>query len=402
MNNKISLEAQEVKALISIIKKDFINLYRILYELDPVEAEKFQNLNHHYFDKAHCKSEKCDSDHHHHEHSGHKHDHDHEAVMKEFFIPEKELSFTQKLLYDMYKDYKFEQILPEILDDLGKKFNNIKQGGVRDKLGWDEKAEEFVLIKVLSEGFTKAIVNKLRKEMQRDQLVESKQPMLLATPQSWYEKFPKIKLDFLNADIIKNLFEQGYIIKPNFVEETGFTSALDNEVKYFYHEGRFEESVISERKTRNDKILTFGFTDVDPRSSKALYHLCRILTALPFEFNLKASIYAQVSEVFQLSYFSENSSFQEVHYDSSFKEKLDNGKKISALYVFSENSKARPKLVIHQKDSSEVLEEKELEVGGLCLLKSRIIPYALKDIPAKTFILRYWINGPADTANQSM
>jgi len=406
------LEVQEVKKLISIIKKDFINLYRILYELDPVEAEKFQNLNHYYFDKAHCKSEKCDKDHHHdhdhshshkhEEHSGHKHDHDHEAVMKEFFIPENELSFTQKLLYDLYKDYKFEQILPEILNELGKKFNNIKQGGIRDKLGWDEKAEEFVLIKVLSEGLTKEIVNRLRKEMQRDQLVESKQPMLLATPQSWYEKFPKIKLDFLTSDIIKTLFDQGYVIKSNFVDEVGYTSALDNEVKYFYHEGRFEEPVVSESKTRNDKLLTFSFTDVDPKSSRALYHLCRSLTAFPFEMNLKASIYSQVSEVFQLSYFSENESFQHVHYDSSFKEKFDNGKKISALYVFSENSKAKLKLVIHKKESTEVLEERDLEVGSVCLLKSRVIPYALKDIPAKTFILRYWVNGPADSANQTM
>lgn len=414
MNNKITLDSTDTSKLISILKKKFINLYRILYEVDPREADKFQSLNHYYFDQSHCKTGKCTEthdDHHshqhsHHEkhHSEHKHDHNHDEVMTQFFIPEKELTFTQKLLYDMHKDYKLQQILPDILDDFAKKFENIKQGGIKDNLAWDDQAEEFVLTKVLAEGLTKALASCLRKEIQRDQHVESKQPLLLATPQSWYEKFPKIKLDFLTPDLIKSLFDKGFAICPNFVPEIGFPRVLDHEVKYFYHEGRFEEPTLSEAKTRNDKILSFSLTHIDPNTSKNLYHICRILTSLPFELNLKASIYAQVSEGFQLSYFNEENGFQGVHYDSSFKQKYDNGKKLSALYLFSEKSdyQAKPKLILHKPESTDVLEEIPLNIGSLYLLKSRVIPYSLKDIPNGMFILRYWVNGPVDQTNFNM
>jgi len=408
--NKIPLSANDSSNLVTILKKNFINLYRILYELDPREADKFQSLNHHYFDKSQCKSDHCNDEHNHsdkhsHDHqSSHKHGQcDHEEVMKQFYIPEKELTFTMKLLYDLYKDYKFQEVLPEILDDFSKRFENVKQGGIRDNLGWDEQAEQFVLSKVLSEGLTKAIANYIRKEIQKDQRVESKQPMLLATPQSWYEKFPKIKLEFLDPSIIKSIFDKGFAIQKNFVPELGFVSALDNEVKYFYHEGRFESVVTAEENIRNDRMLSFSFTDIDPKTSKTLYHLCRILTAIPFELNLKASIYAQVSEGFQLSYYKEDNGFHGIHYDSSFQEKFDSGKKISALYIFSEKQeKTKPKLTLHKRDSTDVLEEVELEMGTLFLIKSRVVPYSLSNISQGTFILRYWVNGPADHINKTM
>jgi len=401
MNNKIPLSPNDSSNLVSILKKNFINLYRILYELDPREADKFQSLNHHYFEKSHHKAGQCHEEHNH----AHKHDHchDHETVMHQFFIPENELTFTQKLLYDLYKDYKLQEILPDILNDFAKKFDNIKQGGIKDNLGWDEQAEQFVLTKVLSEGLTKAIANHIRKEIQKDQRVESKQPMLLATPQSWYEKFPKIKLDFLDPSIIKSIFDKGFAIQKEFVPELGFSAGLDNEVKYFYHEGRFESVPSTEQKTRNDKILSFSFSDIDPKTSKKLYYLCRTLTAFPFELNLKASIYSQVSESFQLSYFSEEEGFHGIHYDSSFQEKFDSGKKISILFIFSEKEgKLKPKLTIHKRDSTEVLEDVELEIGTLCLIKSRVVPYSLSNIPEGTFILRYWVNGPADNINKTM
>ncbi len=408
MNSKISLDTTESKKLLSTLKANFINLYRILYELDPKEADQFQALNHHYYDKFHCKQH--GNDHHDHEHSHstqHKssgHCHDHEKVMKEFYIPEKELSFAQKALYEFNKEYKLIEILPSILDDLGKKFENIKQGGIKDNLEWDDKTEEFVLNKVLTEGIIKAFVSLIKKEIQRDQRVESKQPLLLATPQSWYEKFPKIKLDFLDSDTIKSLFDKGFAIKRNFIPENNFVEALAHEVKYFYHEGRFEEVSTNEEKTRNDRLLTFSFTDIDPKTSKGLYYVSRMLTALPFEFNLKASIYTQVSELFQLSYFHEEKGFQEIHYDSSFQEKFDNGKKISVLYIFSDKeiAKEKPKLTVYAKESREVLEEISLKSGSLYLIKSRVLPYSLSDIPRGTFILRYWVNGPTDNINKTM
>ena len=401
MSTLTPVNLNESSILITTIRKNFVNLYRILHEVDPRESDKFQSLNHHYFEKSHNHSQ-CKDKHHEHEHHNHgnkkEHNHDHDLVMKEFYIPEKEMTFTQQILYIMVKDYKFKEILPEIIEDLSKKFENIKLGGIKDKLKWDDEAEKFVLTKVLSEGIHKALVTRLRKEIQRDQHVESKQPLLLATPQSWYEKFPKVKLDFLSPDNIKDLFDKGYAIKKTFIDIIGFPVNLCNEVKYFYHEGRFESVTASEAETRSDRILPFQFTDLDPQSSKNLYHISRNLTSLPFELNLKANIYAQVSEGFQLSYFNKEDGFHKVHFDSSFVEKLDSGKKISALYIFSDkqNVKGSAKFAIHDEKSTEITEETDFEIGTLILIKSRSIPYSLSNIPDGTFILKYWINGPTD------
>jgi hypothetical protein len=83
MQSNYSLNEKESELLLKIIKKNFINLFKILHELDPKEGEIFQKNNHYYLEQDH------DHD--------HAHDQNHSAcsieLVKKFYIPEDKMTY---------------------------------------------------------------------------------------------------------------------------------------------------------------------------------------------------------------------------------------------------------------------------------------------------------------------
>jgi len=376
MEKKKSLSETEYKELIAILKDNFINLYRILLEVDPKEGDLFQKQNQYYHDKIDGAHHNC------------------KDTMNKFFIPESEMTYCQKILYEMTKDYKLKETLPPILDELYKKYQNIKKGGIKDNLEWNKETEKFVLTQVLTQGIVHMFAKEMRSQLTKENFVDSKQPLLLATPNAWYEKFPKIKLDFLLPDSIKSLIERGFAIQKKFIEESDFPKMLHNEVIYFYHEGRFEAP--KDEQSRNDRTLSFSLQSLDEKSVKHLYKICVICSALPFELNLKANIICQVSETFQLSYYK-TQGFHKAHFDSSFDSSKDNGNKISVIYLISNSSNGKADIKLFEENDINKFEQVEIKSGDILLLKSRVRAYEINNITEGSFLLRYWVNGPSDT-----
>ncbi len=102
--------------------------------------------------------------------------------------------------------------MPTALNTIALKYKNIKDSGVKDKLKWDEETERFVMKQTMEAGMSSLLIAEVRKNSRKEDYIDSKQPLLLATPNSWYEKWPKIKLEFLLSDTMKSLFEKGYAV----------------------------------------------------------------------------------------------------------------------------------------------------------------------------------------------
>lgn len=385
MNSFYTLKESEQNTLFLILRHLFTNIYKILSELDPKEAEIFQTNNHYYHEQE----------------NSHDHNHDHkgcsEELLKYMFIPRDKMTFFQKDLDDMLKTYNFKDYIPSFLEDLSKKFFNIKKNGIKDKLDWNDEAEKFVINQVSSQGVNHLLLSELRKKARKDDYIDSKQPLLLATPNSWYEKYPKIKLDFIKSDTIKEFFSKGYSVQ-DFSNSYDLHSNLFTETIYFYHEGRFEAPSQQEQDVRNDRLLNFSFSMLESRSTPSLYELCKCLVAIPFELNSKANLIAQASESFQLSYFKKNG-FHKVHFDSAFEKERDTGRKISIIYMFNEEKNKTSKVNLFNS-KKESIAELVISSCQLLMIKSRVHSYEITDIAPNSFILRYWVNGPSDESNQ--
>jgi len=142
---QFKLDTNETESVIRIIKDKFLNIYLILYTLDPQESENFEKRNEYFLEK-HNKE---------HNHSEEHKDHNccgEDLLKSKFYIPEKELTFKEKILYEMTRDYKMKAYLPELLNFLSDRFFNIKMknGVVAD--GWNKEAQSYVLKEVMKEG----------------------------------------------------------------------------------------------------------------------------------------------------------------------------------------------------------------------------------------------------------
>jgi len=278
---------------------------------------------------------------------------------------------------------------------------------------WDAQTEQFVIKEVLREGCVVEMIKIVKEKIQEEQSCDSRQPLLLATPNVWKEKYPKLKLDFLEGDVIRDLVNNNYAYKPNYIDELDFDKLLVDEISYFEHEGRLDSIQGAEALIRNDKVTWVNLHDIKAEKSRKLYHLIQIFNALPFELNLKANLYTQISEVIQLSAFPKGEeALHKLHMDSAFEKKLDTGRKFSVLYFCFKNDDGkslpvmRLKRKVLEKEKGEWEEEvKELSVGSnsLVILKSRLIGYEIQAPEnVKLFVVRYWIHGPGDLTNFTM
>jgi hypothetical protein len=115
---------------------------------------------------------------------------------------------------------------------------------------------------------------------------------LYATPHSWRQRHPDIPLEFLPPLALQNLAEARHTIIQNFIANRDFSSRLYSELCYLERDSRFDEPSVQESKLRTDRILWTGLADIDRSSFPQLYFVCHILSAIPYELNVKTQLCA--------------------------------------------------------------------------------------------------------------
>ena len=64
--------------------------------------------------------------------------------------------------------------------------------------------------------------------------------MLLATPQSWEQQHPDIKLDFLPSEALAAIDKLNYAVIKGFINNRDFSRKLYKEVNYLEMDGKFD------------------------------------------------------------------------------------------------------------------------------------------------------------------
>ncbi|CAK78632.1 unnamed protein product (macronuclear) [Paramecium tetraurelia] len=358
--------------LVKIFRKYFLNAYKLIFSLDQKQADRFKEKNTYYYTQQH---KDC-----HHEHK----DDDRNCCGSFFakvYIPEKERSALEQIVFEQLSKNNIRAKLPQILDYLQQRFNSIKKSGKKDNLQWDVETEVYILNEVLREGLQFYFLKEIRLEMQKEQYIDSKQQMLVATPQTWINKYPKIELNFLSADFMYDLMNTGWSVMNKFINNNDYCHALFKELDFLERDGRFEE--VQTELQRDDKTFWLTLSQMDKDSFKNLYFISHILSALPYELNSKnKDLLVQISESYQISFFGGKDKKHKKHFDSSFDKKADTGKKFTFLYVVN------PVTI-------EIEEQKiTLQPDNIVGLMSRKIPYALQSNDGRAFLIRYFIDGP--------
>jgi len=110
----------------------------------------------------------------------------------------------------MKKSYKMKEYLNDLLNDVGKKFFNIKRSGVKDGMVWSQETEQYLVKEVLKEGVKRYFLTIIQKKLQKSHKSDSTMAGLHATPHSWKQRYPKHELNTLDSNVISKLNVQGY------------------------------------------------------------------------------------------------------------------------------------------------------------------------------------------------
>ncbi|KAM3142275.1 hypothetical protein pb186bvf_005684 [Paramecium bursaria] len=376
------LTEEQTKQLVKIFRKYFLNAYKMIFMIDQKQADNFKDRNIYYYEQQH-------------QNHNHKHDHNHDqksgccgTFFAKIYIPYKEQTPLEKIVHESFSKFNVKENMPKLLKYCSDRFMNIKKGGEKDKLVWDTEAEVYILNEVLREGLQLYFQKEIKKQMQTEHVIDSKQQLLLATPQTWTSKHPKIPLEFLSGPFIESLMKKGHGQMNPFIKNKDFTRALFKELDYLERDGRFEDQ-IQESGIRQDKTLWVTLSQIEKESFKNIYFIAHILSALPYELNSKAQILAQISEAYQFSYFNKQRTQHKMHYDSSFEKNLDTGKKVTILYACLEDEHSQNRVIV---DGVEYVLEQDIMIG----LMSRKVPYEVIGDGSKFFLVRYWIDGPSN------
>lgn len=270
-----TLEIGNAKNLVKIIKNSFLNIHDIIRRFDLDEAAKFLDKNSH-FQKEHDKKHP-----HSHKHGGKGHSGCSHAHTGTIFIPKEHRSQKEQTLYELTQRWKIQLDMPEILEYLSARFNNIKQQGIKD---WNSEAESFVLQEVLKTGVNQFYHTKLVRELAKKTKNFSTEHMLVANPTQFENMFPDFELVSIPREVISVMFnrkntkhwtEQKEIENDNFeglvFKIDKFVSKLDDfdilkkEMFYLETDGRFEKR-IEQMIEKEEKHLWINFGQIEQES----------------------------------------------------------------------------------------------------------------------------------------
>ena len=391
---KVLMPKDELKRLKNVLKQ-YRNVYKTLYLINPTSAEEFLQKQEAYFKikewpEAHFK---------HHPNC--------EKMFKQntkIYIPKDKMNTYEKLLFEIYESFFTPDNLNKLLLYLEEKFDKIIKKGQSQGMILQEKEENDLTHKILLEGVPFYMSNLLRQKMKDFENSISEQPALIANPLSIKDKN---MINFLSGENIKDLVTGLYcVINRNIYERKDIEPyEMYNQFKYMYDEGLFEEKPNME--TRTDFIFNFHINYFKESKFKIVTNLTEAIYSLPYELNMKnPEFQLQINDYIQTSFFRPNYSEIKSTMDSSLD--YDTGKKLTFLLVLFPNEISLKdryiEIFLTEKNKSndengkKHLIKLDKPLSGV-IFKTRRISYEIKKRNIPFILITFYLHGPKDPKN---
>lgn len=384
----------ELKRLKNVLKQ-YRNVYKTLYLINPTSAEEFLQKQEAYF-----KIKEWSETH-------FKYHPNCEKIFKQntkIYIPKDKMNTYEKLLYEIYESFFTPDNLNKLLLYLEEKFDKIIKKGQSQGMILQEKEENDLTHKILLEGVPFYMSNLLRQKMKDFENSISEQPALIANPLSIKDKN---MINFLSGENIKDLVTGLYcVINRNIYERKDIEPyEMYNQFKYMYDEGLFEEKPNME--TRTDFIFNFHINYFKESKFKIVTNLTEAIYSLPYELNMKnPEFQLQINDYIQTSFFRPNYSEIKSTMDSSLD--YDTGKKLTFLLVLFPNEISLKdryiEIFLTEKNKSndengkKHLIKLDKPLSGV-IFKTRRISYEIKKRNIPFILITFYLHGPKDPKN---
>ena len=391
---KVLMPKDELKRLKNVLKQ-YRNVYKTLYLINPTSAEEFLQKQEAYF-----KIKEWSETH-------FKYHPNCEKIFKQntkIYIPKDKMNTYEKLLYEIYESFFTPDNLNKLLLYLEEKFDKIIKKGQSQGMILQEKEENDLTHKILLEGVPFYMSNLLRQKMKDFENSISEQPALIANPLSIKDKN---MINFLSGENIKDLVTGLYcVINRNIYERKDIEPyEMYNQFKYMYDEGLFEEKPNME--TRTDFIFNFHINYFKESKFKIVTNLTEAIYSLPYELNMKnPEFQLQINDYIQTSFFRPNYSEIKSTMDSSLD--YDTGKKLTFLLVLFPNEVSLKdryiEIFLTEKNKSndengkKHLIKLDKPLSGV-IFKTRRISYEIKKRNIPFILITFYLHGPKDPKN---
>jgi hypothetical protein len=391
---KVLMPKDELKRLKNVLKQ-YRNVYKTLYLINPTSAEEFLQKQEAYF-----KIKEWSETH-------FKYHPNCEKIFKQntkIYIPKDKMNTYEKLLFEIYESFFTPDNLNKLLLYLEEKFDKIIKKGQSQGMILQEKEENDLTHKILLEGVPFYMSNLLRQKMKDFENSISEQPALIANPLSIKDKN---MINFLSGENIKDLVTGLYcVINRNIYERKDIEPyEMYNQFKYMYDEGLFEEKPNME--TRTDFIFNFHINYFKESKFKIVTNLTEAIYSLPYELNMKnPEFQLQINDYIQTSFFRPNYSEIKSTMDSSLD--YDTGKKLTFLLVLFPNEISLKdryiEIFLTEKNKSndengkKHLIKLDKPLSGV-IFKTRRISYEIKKRNIPFILITFYLHGPKDPKN---
>ena len=391
---KVLMPKDELKRLKNVLKQ-YRNVYKTLYLINPTSAEEFLQKQEAYF-----KIKEWSETH-------FKYHPNCEKIFKQntkIYIPKDKMNTYEKLLFEIYESFFTPDNLNKLLLYLEEKFDKIIKKGQSQGMILQEKEENDLTHKILLEGVPFYMSNLLRQKMKDFENSISEQPALIANPLSIKDKN---MINFLSGENIKDLVTGLYcVINRNIYERKDIEPyEMYNQFKYMYDEGLFEEKPNME--TRTDFIFNFHINYFKESKFKIVTNLTEAINSLPYELNMKnPEFQLQINDYIQASFFRPNYSEIKSTMDSSLD--YDTGKKLTFLLVLFPNEISLKdryiEIFLTEKNKSndengkKHLIKLDKPLSGV-IFKTRRISYEIKKRNIPFILITFYLHGPKDPKN---
>ena len=391
---KVLMPKDELKRLKNVLKQ-YRNVYKTLYLINPTSAEEFLQKQEAYF-----KIKEWSETH-------FKYHPNCEKIFKQntkIYIPKDKMNTYEKLLFEIYESFFTPDNLNKLLLYLEEKFDKIIKKGQSQGMILQEKEENDLTHKILLEGVPFYMSNLLRQKMKDFENSISEQPALIANPLSIKDKN---MINFLSGENIKDLVTGLYcVINRNIYERKDIEPyEMYNQFKYMYDEGLFEEKPNME--TRTDFIFNFHINYFKESKFKIVTNLTEAINSLPYELNMKnPEFQLQINDYIQASFFRPNYSEIKSTMDSSLD--YDTGKKLTFLLVLFPNEISLKdryiEIFLTEKNKSndengkKHLIKLDKPLSGV-IFKTRRISYEIKKRNIPFILITFYLHGPKEPKN---
>ncbi len=377
------------------VLKQYRNIYKALYLINPTIAEEFLKKQNAFFNKKEWSE-------------NHLKLHPHcEKVFKEntkIYIPKDKMNTYEKKIYEIYDSFFTPTNLNNLLLFLEEKYSKILEKGKSQGMTLKQDEEKDLIHKILLEGVPFYISELLRKKLKDYENSISEQPALIANPISVTDKR---MLNFLSGENIKSLVNDLYtVIDKNIYENIDIEPyEMYNQFKYMYDEGLFEEKVNNTRRT--DFIFNFHINYFKESKFKIVNNLTEAIYSMPYELNMKnPQFQLQVNDYIQASFFRPN--YSEIHKVMESSMEYDTGKKLTYLIVLFPNEVSLSDRYIEvnlyeqnkssDKDAKKNIIKLDKPLSGI-IFKTRRISYEIQKRDIPFVLLSFYMHGPKDPNN---